>query len=85
MSLQVCVAVDESHEYYSVTTCTTALQFSKSYMYGSFCAVYCHMLFRLCDTTNRYDTTNSHLTQMIMCATFNAKTMLLNSFSAFIS
>ena len=53
-------------------------QFSKSYMYGSFFTVYYHMLFYC--VHGRYDTINSHLTQIFMCATVNVKTMLLDFF-----
>ena len=46
LSLQVCAAKFESREYYSMSTCTTAVHnFQKPYMYSSFYSVYCHMLF----------------------------------------
>ena len=77
MSLQVCAAEFESREYYSVSTCTTAV--------GSFQNPICTAIFVLFTVTcffacvhGRYDTINSHLTQIFMCATVNVKTMLLD-------
>ena len=74
--MKVCAAEFKSCEYYSVSTCTTAVH--------SFQNPICTATFVLFTATwsfacvhGRHDIINSHLTQIFMCATINVITMLL--------
>ena len=57
---------------------TNTPQLSKSYMYDRFLLFTATHLFAC--VHGRYDTINSYLTQIFMCATVNVKTMLLDLF-----
>ena len=78
--MQVCVAEVESLEYYSLCLhtwkpCIVFKILNVQQIFSLFTAIY----FFAC-VHDRYDTINSYLTQIFMCATVNVKTMLLDFF-----
>ena len=68
ISLQACAAEFESQEFYSVSTCTTAVHSFQNEQHF------------LCCLLPQAFTINSHLTKIFMCATVNAETILLDFF-----
>ena len=79
LSSQVCAAEFQSLEYYSVSTCTTAVHNFQNPIYTAIFVPFTATCFFVC-VHGRYDTINSHLTQIFMRATVNVKTMLLDFF-----
>ena len=77
LSLQVCAAEFESYEYYSVSTYTTAVHSFQSSICTAVFVLFTATCFFVC-VYRRYDTINSHLTQIFMCATVNVETVLLD-------
>ena len=73
--MQACAAEFESQEYYSVSTCTTAVH---SFQNPIFTAVFVLFTVTCFCVHGSYDTINSHLPQIFMCDTVNVKTMLLD-------
>ena len=78
LSFQVCAAEFESREYYSVSTCTTDVHSFQNPIYTAVFVLLVVTCF-FC-VQGRYDTINSHLTQLFMCGTVNVKIMLLDFF-----
>ena len=79
MSLQVCVSVVESPEYYSL--CSHAPQlcsFQNPIPTTVFMPFTVTCFFA--GVLGRYDAINNHLTQIFTCATLNVKNMLLEFF-----
>ena len=74
--MQVCAAKFKSSEYYSVSTCTTAVHSFQNPICTAIFVLFTATCFFAC-VHGRYDIINSHLTQIFMCATINVITTLL--------
>ena len=67
-----------------MSTCTTAVHSDQNPIYTAVFVLFTATCFFSC-VHGRYDTTDSHLTQIFICATVNVKTMLLDFFYLCIS
>ena len=74
----MCVSSRKSWILLTVSTCTTAVSFSKSYTTAVFVLFTVTCFFA--GVLGAYDTIKGHLTQIFTCATLNVKNMLLEIF-----
>ena len=82
--MQVCAAAFESREYYSVSTCKTAVHSFQNPVRTAVFVLFA-ATWNFFSVRATYDTINIHLTQIFMCATANVETMLLDFFYLCIS